>query len=95
MVEMSRPELERQDSTGLSARLLNDLAQQVKRARSLSAQFTQLGNVEKAAMMEKWAVQAQRDCDIVKMATKRGDPLPRVTYERRNVQLIKRYNDLR
>ena len=56
---MSDPRLQRQDSTGVSVRLLSDLASQVKKARSLSTQFTKLGNVEKAAMMEKWATQAR------------------------------------
>ena len=71
------------------------MADQVKKARSLSTQFTKLGNVDKAAMMEKWASTAQRDYDMVRMATKRGDPMPRVNYEKRQIQIIKRFNDLR
>ena len=32
---------------------------------------------------------------MVTMASKRGEPLPRVNYERRNIQIIKRFNDLK
>ena len=94
-VKIRKREHPRLDSTGVATRLLSDLADQVKKARSLSTQFTKLGNVDKAAMMEKWASTAQRDYDMVRMATKRGDPMPRVNYEKRQIQIIKRFNDLR
>ena len=47
LVEMSgpRPPLARQDSS--SARLLHDFADQLKKARSLTNQFTQLGSLDK------------------------------------------------
>ena len=48
VVEMKgndRPKLDRQDSS--SARLLDDFANQLKKARSLTTQFTQLGSLEK------------------------------------------------
>ena len=32
---------------------------------------------------------------MVTMASKRGEPIPRVNYERRNIQIIKRFNDLK
>ena len=41
----TRPSLDRQDST--STRLLQDFADQLKKARSLTTQFTQLGSLEK------------------------------------------------
>jgi coiled-coil and C2 domain-containing protein 1 len=94
-VEFGKEQLQRQDSSGTATRILNDLSNQVKKARSLSTQFTQLGNIEKAALMEKWASQSQRDMDIINMCLKRGERLPKVVYERRNIQLIKKYSDLR
>ena len=94
-VEFGKEQLQRQDSSGTATRILNDLSNQVKKARSLSTQFTQLGNIEKAALMEKWATQSQRDMDIINMCLKRGERLPKIIYERRNIQLIKKYSDLR
>ena len=94
-VEFGKEQLQRQDSSGTATRILNDLSNQVKKARSLSTQFTQLGNIEKAALMEKWATQSQRDMDIINMCLKRGERLPKIVYERRNIQLIKKYSDLR
>ena len=94
-VEFGKEQLQRQDSSGTATRILNDLSNQVKKARSLSTQFTQLGNIEKAALMERWATQSQRDMDIINMCLKRGERLPKIVYERRNIQLIKKYSDLR
>ena len=51
VVEMggSRPTLQRQDSS--STRLLHDFADQLKRARSLTNQFTQLGSLDKGEII--------------------------------------------
>ena len=53
LVEMSgpRPPLARQDSS--SARLLHDFADQLKKARSLTNQFTQLGSLDKGKISFK------------------------------------------
>ena len=45
--------------------------------------------------MEKWVTQSQRDMDFINMCLKRGERLPKIIYERRNIQLIKKYSDLR
>ena len=54
LVEMSgpRPPLARQDSS--SARLLHDFADQLKKARSLTNQFTQLGSLDKGKISLKF-----------------------------------------
>jgi len=53
MAGTSRPKLERQDSS--TARLLQDFAEQLKKARSLTTQFTQLGSLEKGMKDKKFA----------------------------------------
>jgi len=78
-----------QKRTPAHAALLNDLEEQLNKAKTLSKTFTALNDLDRASTMDKWASNTFRDITTLKTLTSQGRAIPDVIWETRRVKSIK------
>ena len=78
-----------QQRTPAHATLLNDLEEQLNKAKTLSKTFKALNDLDRASTMDKWASNTYRDINTLITLTSQGRAIPDVIWETRRVKSFK------